>query len=184
MHSSDFGATSFNPGYGHSRFAPLIAVDGAKIPTLYAAGTFQSASFEYVFHDIDPAAPFKTIPLSSLNKLTYSVLRLTRDTHLARLFEIDLNRMGATRSQVIDTPPSTYGDTVQWCRAVHDSSEELDGMIWTSRKCDPDSAIILFGDRLNENELEMVSSDVVMNSPILLEQLRASGAMAGIVLTV
>lgn len=184
MHDMRFGGASFNPGYGRSRFAPFQDVDGKTVPTAYAGSTFACATFEYIFHDIDPAASFKTVPMSTLAGIGVSLLSLRRPIKLAALFEIDLNKLGLTRGQLIDTPPSTYGDTVDWARAIHGSSSAIDGIVWTSRKFDPDLALILFGDRVGAGDLELLASSRLTDDPVHLARVRELGNRAGITISV
>ncbi|MEH7845215.1 hypothetical protein [Rhizobium laguerreae] len=57
---------------------------------------------------------------------------------------------------------------------------DVDGLIWTSRQCDPEQCIILFEDRLAEDRLDVVQSiDAGADADLLLE-LRDYGRRAGI----
>src|SRR4051812_7169107 len=101
IHETQFGAAQFNPGFGRSRFAPF-QVNGVKIPTAYAATSLECAVYEMIFHDIDPAARFKSVLWSRLSLLSYSTLVPTRDLKLAKLFNADLLKWGLERRQLID----------------------------------------------------------------------------------
>jgi hypothetical protein len=184
LHDQRFGATTFNPGIGNTRFAPISSSDGSHIPTIYAGTSFACAVFESVFHDIDPVAPFKSVPMRTISALMYSEIRLVRDLRLARLFEPDLNRWGHSRQNLIDTPPSTYPATRRWSAAIHDCDSTLDGMIWTSRKYDPEQVLLLFGTRVASADLEVITSTQIASSATWLEEIRALGKRAGIILTV
>ncbi|MGB3336945.1 MAG: RES family NAD+ phosphorylase [Devosia sp.] len=180
MHDAARAGTVFNPGFGKSRFAPFADMAGASVPTAYAATTFDCAAFEYVFHDINPAAAFKTVPFGALNGIGVSMISPTRNLKLASFFEIDLNGFGLTRGQLIDTPASTYSDTAAWAKAVHALADGFDGMIWTSRKCDPDLAMIIFGDRVVTGDLELMSTGRLTHSAEYLSRLHELGKRAGI----
>lgn len=180
MHDAVRAGTVFDPGFGRSRFAPINDVHGTSVPTAYAATTFDCAAFEYVFHDIDPAAAFKTVAFSALDRIGVSVLSPTRTLRLAAFFEIDLNKFGLTRGHLIDTPPGTYEDTATWAAAVHASADRFDGMVWTSRKCDPDLAMVLFGDRVLAGDLDLVSTGRLTYSAEHLGRLHELGGRAGI----
>lgn len=99
IHNGKWGASGFNPGASidpkignvGSRFAPFKSA-GAFIPTLYGGDSLGCAAFETIFHDIDPLAKFKTVSMSSLSSLKYSVLTLTKDVEATRLFSPDLKR--------------------------------------------------------------------------------------------
>lgn len=184
MHRSRFQPTQFNPGFGVSRFAPFEDVAGKKVPTAYLASSFACAAFEFVFHDVKPSAIFKTISLLSITDVRYSEITINRDLKLARLFEADLNKMGITRAQLIDTPRTTYKETAFWAAAIHAADNTVDGLIWTSKRCDPERAIVLFGDRVSATDLSTQSSAPIMTDKSYLKKLRDLGASAGITLTV
>lgn len=184
IHNNAFHATQFNPGKGRAtRFAPIADASATPIPTLYAGTNFMCAVFEYIFHDIDPASAFKSVALSSIDPLVYSTIQSTRDLTLVRLFEPDLNKLKITRTDLIDTPPSTYGATKLWAEAIHAQST-ADGLVWTSRRCDPEQAVILFGDRIGPSDLTGTDSRSIRTDVKLLDDLHEFAATAGITLTV
>jgi len=182
IHSRDRRAHEFNPGFGSSRFAPFTSA-GIQVPTMYTATSFGCAAYESVFHDIDPAARFKTIPMSKVEELAGSRIEIDRDLKLARLFEPDLNTWGMTRQSLIDTPPSSYPSTRAWAQAIHDADSTLDGMIWTSRRFDEEKCLILFGTRVDESSVDVLSSDDFADTPDLLDRLVEPGRLSKIVLT-
>jgi hypothetical protein len=57
-------------------------------------------------------------------------------------------------------------------------------MIWTSRKYDPEQVLLLFGTRVASADLEVITSTQIASSATWLEEIRALGKRAGIVLTV
>nr|WP_156437105.1 RES domain-containing protein [Sinorhizobium sp. Sb3] len=71
-------------------------------------------------------------------------------------------------------------DTVLWAQAIHGASADIDGLIWTSRQCDPDQCLILFEDRVAADELEIRDSLSVASNASLLLELRDYGQRAGI----
>jgi hypothetical protein len=181
IHSTSLRPAEFNPCRGQpSRFAPLRTAAGECIPSLYAAETRQAAAFESVFHDIKPAARFKTVPFSLLESRTVSEIVPRRGLHLVQLFAPDLKAWGIPRNRLIDTPKSTYRDTAAWAEAIHGAHLAVDGLVWTSRQCDPDICLVLFGDRISASEFDIVESRRVAGDAALLLELRAYGARAGI----
>lgn len=182
VHSRDRHAHEFNPGFGSSRFAPFTSA-GIRVPTMYAATSFGCAACESVFHDIDPAATFTTVPLTKVEELAGSRIEIDRDLKLARLFEPDLNKWGITRRSLIDTPPSSYPSTRTWAQAIHDADPTLDGMIWTSRRFDEEKCLLLFGTRVDESSIIALRSDDFASAPDLLNRLVQLGRLSGIVLT-
>jgi hypothetical protein len=184
IHDSAYPADSFNPGRGRpSRFAPLIRADGTAVPTLYAAEGYECAAHETVFHEVQHDAPRKTVPLLAIEPLSHAVLRTRRELVLATLFEPDLNAWGLTRAQLIDTYADAYRDTAGWALAVHERWADVDGLVWTSRRCDPQQAYLLFGDRVADSDLEPVAEARIIASNDELAALRRFAARAGITLT-
>lgn len=175
IHDQDFAAAAFNPGFGESRFAPF-EVAGVKIPTQYAGTTLACAIFESIFHDIEPSAPIKSVGWSVIDRLHYSTIALTRDLKLARLFAANLSKWGLARTDLIDTPKSTYDQTRLWSPALHQCPRQPEGMIWVSRRYDEEKAMILFGDRVDAADLApqstvKVTSDIAcMNTLVSLAE--------------
>jgi RES domain-containing protein len=184
IHDIAFAANGFNPGRGRpTRFAPLVRADGTPIPTAYAAADYECAAHETVFHEIQHDAPRKTIPYLNLVPLAHALLRTRRELVLASLFEPDLNAWGLTRGQLIDTLAEAYGETAAWALAIHESWTDLDGLVWTSRRCDPRQAYLLFGDRVREADLDPLGETRIVASNDALARLRGFGARAGITIT-
>ncbi|HEX8481084.1 MAG TPA: RES family NAD+ phosphorylase [Allosphingosinicella sp.] len=184
IHHSAFPANGFNPGLGRpSRFAPLIRADGTPVPTLYAADGYECAAHESVFHEVQHDAPRKTIPLAAIDPLSHAEMRTRRELVLASLFEPDLSAWGLTRGQLIDTLANCYAATAQWALAIHERWKDIDGLVWTSRRCDPKQAYLLFGDRVAQTDLEPVGQRRIVASNEALGALRDCGARAGITIT-
>lgn len=184
IHDAAFAANGFNPGKGRpTRFAPLIGAGGTVIATAYAADGYECAAHETVFHEVQHDAPRKTIPLLAIEPLSHAVLRTRRELVLAGLFEPDLNAWGLTRGQLIDTFADAYADTARWALAIHEAWSDVDGLVWTSRRCDPQQAYLLFGDRVADADLEPVAETRIISSNDALAALRGFGARAGITIT-
>jgi RES domain len=179
-HASGYRSAEFNPCEGQpSRFAPFKDEDGNCVPTLYGATSREAAAFETIFHDIEASAKFKTVRLDVVEARTVSQIKPKRDL---RLFEPDLMAWGLTRGQLIDTPKSAYGETVLWAQRIHESCPDIDGLMWTSRRCDPERCVVVFGDRVSEEDFEVEDAKEVSNDSALLLELRAYGKRAGIYL--
>jgi hypothetical protein len=181
IHSAEFSSNAFNPCMGRpSRFAPLIHPDGTCIPTAYAASTFECAVHETVFHEIQHDAPRKSIGFHVIENLDYAILRPHRDLVFASLFEPDLNKWGITRRNLIDTFPTDYADTARWAMAIHEAFTDLDGLVWTSRRSDPERAYLLFGDRVRPDELAIAHRQRIAETGSLLGQIREFAKRANI----
>jgi hypothetical protein len=183
IHNSSFTGNSFNPCQGRpSRFAPLMRPDGTCIPTMYAATNLECAVHETVFHEIQHDAKYKSIGYREIENLDYSIVRPRRDLVLATLFEPDLNRWEITRRQLIDTFAADYEATAKWAVALHDDFSDLDGLVWTSRRCDPERAYLLFGDRLPVHLIDPVHRARISETNELLLQIRGFADRANILI--
>ena len=168
-HASSFQPAQFNPCLGQpSRFAPFTNPSGACVPTLYAATTRD-------------AATFKTIRLDILTARAASQITPRRDLRLANLFASDLKAWRVQRRDLIETPKSAYPQTARWAHAVHAADHNVDGLIWTSRQCDPDRYMMLFGDRVLETDFTVRERLDIGTTAALLLELRRIGRRAGIV---
>lgn len=184
IHDTRFRAEEFNPGIqGNSRFAPISTAAGTLIPTCYAATTFACAAYETIFHDIDPDAPFKSVAWTKIASLSYSTLTLERPLRMASFFSADLMKWGLSRTQLVDTAPTTYPKTRLWAAAVHESDASLDGMIWTSRKFDEAKAMLIFGTRVPPGDFSAKSSVVIVSDANALGELHALARRSGILIT-
>ncbi len=182
-HAQGFNAAQFNPCKGQpTRFAPFSDAHGNCIPTLYAATSREAAAFESIFHDIDPAATFKTVRLSDVESRNVSKVSPKRDLRVVGLFSPDLKAWGISRTDLIETPKSTYAQTVLWATAIHAADAKVDGLLWTSRQCDPELCVVLFGDRVSEADFDVQEQIHVKNDPALLLELRTFGRRAGVTL--
>ena len=185
LHDPGFQGDEPNPCRGGpTRFAPIFRPDGTCVPTLYAAGTFEAAVFETIFHDVPPTAATKFVPLGKATSRTVSRLELQVDLLLGGLNEPDLNRLGLTRADLIDTFPTAYTATARWAEAIHRADSAVAGLVWTSRRCDPDAAYVLFGDRLPADAFQIAERVDIATSAAHLDQIRRIGQRAGITLTI
>jgi len=159
VHSSAYGATEFNPGRGKGRFHPFSDVDGNAIPTLYGANSIDGALSETVFHDvaIDPRR-MRRIFRERLKTLLLSALVPTRRLTLIDLRGYSLNALGLHRSQLLDSGAAAYHQTVRWARALHQAALTADGLLWRSRQYDTADALLLFGDRVERQDLKVAEA--------------------------
>lgn len=153
-HNSAYGATEFNPGKGPGgRFHPFVAA-GAVVGTLYGADGYDGALSETALHDVPVQGPARRVLLSALVPFLYSTLAARRDLRLVQLHGYGLGRLGATRSELIET--ADYAATRDWARRLHAHAETIDGLVWVSRQHDTSLALVLFADRVERSALEVV----------------------------
>jgi len=155
-HDVRFGATEFNPGLGGGRFHPLYAAGGGKVPTLYGANTVAGALSETLFHHVPVRGAHRAIRRGTLFTLLLSTLAPRRELRLAQLHGYGLRRLEVSRKELIDSEAVQYPATRGWGEALHRSPLELDGIIWVSRQHDTSFACVLFGDRVDRSDLDVV----------------------------
>lgn len=154
VHDRRFDGNAFNPCRGNrTRFAPIRDPYDRCIPSLYAADTVQAAIYETILHDVPLRAPRKSVPHGRLQHRRHSTLLVRRTLRLASLRAPDLLRWRVRRETLIASLPTQYRRTSLWAKAVHDQFEDVDGLVWTSNLCDPDTALLLFGDRVAATDL-------------------------------
>ena len=185
VHRTDFRAAQFNPGLGGpTRFAPFSGPAGTPVPSLYAASTLRAAIHETIYHDIPASALIKTVRVNDVQSRTHSELRTARDLRLIELRNVTLGRWGISRAELISSCAAQYDQTVLWAEAIHRSFPDADGLLWTSSQCDPDDACLLFGDRVCENDFELVLSREGGRDKSFEEDVRNEGRRRGITLTI
>ena len=183
VHDRALAGNDFNPCQGGpTRFAPVRDTAGCCIPSLYAGSTVDSAIYETIFHDVPPSAKRKTVPKGIVENCNHSTLLLRRDLRLASLRAPDLIRLGVGRETLIGSLPTQYRRTALWAKAIHDRSSDVDGVIWTSNRCDPDAAILLFGDRVVPTDL-LVAGFRAGSDGSFLDDVRRAGRRSDIRIT-
>jgi len=179
-HNVGFGATEFNPGVGRGRFHPFTSSDGNPVPSLYGASTFEGALSETVFHNVWERGPKSLVRRSSLLPMVVSTLVSKRDLVLAQLHGFGLHRLGIDRTRLIDAGPRHYPGTVLWAQALHRCGAHVDGLVWVSRLHDTAHAIVLFGDRVQRNELLVAEPPLALYRGSGLERVERAAELAGI----
>jgi hypothetical protein len=111
---------------------------------------------ETVFHDVPYAAGPKMLSKAKhVAGRSRSSLRFRVDLTLIDLSTISLRRLGISRSELIDTNASRYGQTREWALALHGQYSAAQGLKWTSRQDDTATALVLFGDRVDSSAFEL-----------------------------
>jgi hypothetical protein len=65
---------------------------------------------------------------------------------------------------------------------MHDSFSDIDGLVWTSRRCDPEKAYLLFGDRIPTHLLDTTHRARICETNALLLQIRNFADRANILI--
>ena len=181
IHNRQRRASTFNPCQGDpTRFAPITDEDGQCVPSLYAGSTFDSVAYETLFHDIPVRAKVRTFPEGVLSDRAHTRLDTDRDITLAALRAPELARWNISRTALIASSPKLYKETAAWAKAIHDQFPDVDGLVWTSNRCDPEDAYLFFGDRVRDVDFRVVSTRDCRSDSSFLTDVRQAASRSGI----
>jgi hypothetical protein len=140
------------------RFHPFADREGRVVPTLYAAEDLDGALSETVFHNVPVRGPGKRVAKYVLQPMVASTLACDRALTLVQLYGFGRSRLELSRAELIETEVDHYPHTAAWARALHASGTGIDGLIWVSRQNDASHAMVLFGDRVERDSLQVVEA--------------------------
>lgn len=184
VHDRNYASNAFNPCQGGAaRFAPIKDASGQCIASLYAGSSFVAAVYETIFHDVPAKAKLKSVPRGNVQARAHGELEAVRDMKLASLRAADLKKWRMTRGGLIASSPKLYRQTAPWAKAIHDQFTDLDGLVWTSNQCDPDSAYLFFGDRVSAADFTVVVTRDGITDKGFLADVRIAGRRGGIIIT-
>ncbi len=147
---------AFNPCQGApTRFAPLWHGDHC-VPTLYAAQTLAAGAFEYLFHDVPPNRPgmgLRQIAYSRLMTTAIAEIEVSAPLVLLPLFAPQQAQLGFSSQELTVSPPALYPNTTGWASALWEAYPQAQGLLWASRQYNPDGCILLFGDRVDAEDV-------------------------------
>ena len=152
VHSTRFRAAQFNPGAGSpTRFAFF---GEPVVPVLHAGDTEDAALSETLLHDV----PLTGGRITDLEFGGRSCSRLVarRDLRLASLVGAGPRALGVHAADVCATDAADHPYTVAWAAAAHAAGFE--GLAYPSRQAPGRRAVVLFGDRVEEDDLEIDAS--------------------------
>lgn len=154
MHGNQRLGNEFNPGAGGpTRFAFF---GKPTVPVLYAATTEEAAISESILHDV-PAVGGQVLPRDYQGRVVSRIIT-NKDLLLVSFHGIGLRRLGVEPRQLTDTESAHYRRTVRWAEAAHTfdlKGQRADGVVWMSRRCNTDQAVVLFGDRPDATDLSI-----------------------------
>ena len=181
----NYPAKVSNPCEGApTRFAPIYDTHGNCIPSLCAAGSLEAAIFETTFHDIPVTTRHKTVARTLVQTRAHRRLEVLRELRLVSLRSPDLRRWRAGRDSLIASPPQFYEETARWAEAIHQQFSDVEGLLWTSEQCDPDTAYLFFGDRVKAEDFGIVLARDGLEDPGFLSDARQAGRRSSISITV
>lgn len=150
LHDNRFTTTQFNPGpKGPGRFHFFGA---PHVPVLYTAATETAAVAETLLRNIPATGGH--IAYGDYQSKVMAALEIKKDVRLASFLGTDLRALRVAPDQLTTTPGENYPQTRKWAEAAHAAG--FDGIAWMSRQDNSDRAYMFFGDRVTEDDFEVV----------------------------
>jgi hypothetical protein len=139
---------------------------------------------ESVFHNVPVRGPDRAIRHSALRAMVISTLAPRRDLALVQLHGHGLGRLGISREDLIDCAARDYPRTVIWAAALHAQLGKVDGLAWVSRKYDTSFSLVLFGDRVDRSDLEVVEPPLPLYLGAGYVEVQRAAGLAGVTIFV
>lgn len=125
----------------------------------------------------------KTVPIQAARIRSHSSIQVVRELKLVSMRAPALKAWGIRRESLFDTAASHYEQTAKWAQAVHRDFPQADGLIWTSNQCDPDSAYLFFGGRVQPTDLSTRQTRDGLTDKGFLADIRTAGRRTDIRIT-
>jgi hypothetical protein len=177
-HPTEFHWTSEAEVQG--RFHFFKRADGIVAAVLYGAETVDAAIAEVLFRNVPVRGVPRAIALDDLHGLGISVVTPKRDLALIELLGHGLRRLQVTAEELTSTGADDYPRTVAWAHRLFESVRRADGLVWMSRQFNAAQALMLFGDRVAQDDLDS-SEPLELSFGEGLDLVKAAASAAGIV---
>jgi hypothetical protein len=171
-------ATTFNEGWGQTRFAPIRQADGSQVHTYYAASTIRCAMLESVLHDV-PLDPPGFFEVGRLARFHLATLALDDAIDAVSFHTPFLPRLQLSRTLLIESHAACYPQTAAWAQAAFQQRPGAAALKYGSRRDDEGACIMLHGQRLGPT-LPRVMDDRPLSTPDLRKQFLALVRQLGI----
>jgi len=136
------------------RFHFFKSADGVVVPVLYGAETVDAAIAEVVFRNVPVRGAMRSVAVNALTELVITSVTPKRDLALIELFGHGLRRLEVMAEELTSTDSRDYPRTVAWAERLYKSAPRADGLVWMSRQFNAAQALMLFGDRVERNDLQ------------------------------
>ncbi|WP_321935292.1 RES family NAD+ phosphorylase [Paraburkholderia sp. J8-2] len=159
-------ALTFSEGWGDTRFAPITLPGGEPAHTWYAASRFDCAIMESVFHDL-PLAPAGAFDVDKLEYFRIARVRFRGDLSCVSFHSAFLPQLGLTRTQLVDSLPTFYGQTRKWAQAAIEQRSDAQAIAYGSRRHDVGRCVMLIRQRLADpaNPFELLDDQLLAAQP-------------------
>lgn len=176
-HTHPNTAYTFSQGWGSTRFAPINLPDGSPAHTYYVASTISAAITESVLHDI-PLDPPGNLSVASLADFHLVELELAAPFDYVSFHSPFLPKLGLTRTELIESLPTLYGQTRPWAQAAIAQRPEAQAIGYGSRLHDASRCLMLVRQRLPDPPFIVVSERSLAVDPLrrkVLDLVRSLG---------
>lgn len=154
-HGPRYHERQFNPTSSLARFRPFV-IDGVVVPTMYGADDLWGAASETVFHEVPVRGKARRILRTQLEQWVWCEIAPNRDLRLASLHGVGLRRLQVSHGELIECDAAHYEETARWAEVLYAAPAAPDGLCWRSRQHNDSLAVILFGTRVLESDLDVV----------------------------
>ncbi|WP_437889609.1 RES family NAD+ phosphorylase [Phytobacter sp. V91] len=171
IHRPQYSALQFNPGT-HSgrgaRFSPFKDSTGKNVPTLYGGESSAVALMETLFHDLPIGCMGLNFDMGKPGNHVRSKLIPSIDLALVNITPMTMRRWGITQAELLGSDMTEYPITQKWAERIHHDNPLAKGIQWPSKQ-HGGKAVMLFGDRIKDSDLEvMIESEAVTESDEVL----------------
>lgn len=124
------------------------------VPVLYGAENIDAAIAEVIFRRFPVRGTARGVQLKELHGLALSHVSPKRDLSLIELCGHGLRRLEVTAEELTSCGAAEYPRTVAWAKRLYESVRRAHGLLWMSRQFNSAQALMLFGDRVEQDDLE------------------------------
>ncbi|WP_225101594.1 RES family NAD+ phosphorylase [Streptomyces sp. CoH27] len=156
-HEEQYRAGEFNPNVAHeyfkgNRFDPT---EKDPYPYVYAALDPVTALSEVLLRSVEfDTGGVRLIPWAQASRYVLSAVRTTAELSLVDLTSAEGLAAVWQDHWLVDS--EEYAGTRYWVRVIRERRADAQGLWWTSKRCRPRPALLLFQDRCPEAPLDPV----------------------------
>lgn len=123
------------------------------------------------------------LAVDELDGLGLSLITPKRDLLLIELCGHGLRRLEVTAEELTSSSAAEYPRTIAWAKRLYESVRRAEGLLWMSRQFNSAQALMLFGDRVEQNDLDH-GEPLALTSGKGRELVETAATAAGITITI
>lgn len=173
VYDSAYAPLSFNPNpTSTARFSAFQRPDGTTVASLYAGSSVKAALMETVFHEVPTPSARAILSRKGISgrRWTITSIEVSQPLTLVDLTSPGLQRIGLSRSDLIDTNATKYPVTQKFAKDLYIHFSKAQGSRWVSRLYDEGVCLVLWKDRIPSGSLVQSSAPAcVLTEPTIAE---------------